>query len=304
MTNGTIQVVDEGPMTALKYLAELREVFEKEFLGNNSLWLDSFAVRLTTRNDNTDVAVLAQNMARCLNGVARTIRSGRTGVATTLEQHLVATAIHNVNLGLEDLKDPVDLEGAKMRLRLAVEHAPNHPDVVAFKALVEEEVRTTPQTSPVEVVKPAEPTTEQPPVFSEIPPQPAPDGHIPEVDLPPLGQPSAGFGPQVKAPAEMIDPHDTVEVPKVVAPVDTTPEDGSAEAQATRSPLTTQEQHAIFFGVAAQMTGMLHPDSKAQEPAGTQTDSPEPNLADVPPEPAQPSPKAESPIPGRDELFD
>ncbi len=36
MTNGTIQVVDEGPMTALRYLTQLREVFEKEFLSSGS----------------------------------------------------------------------------------------------------------------------------------------------------------------------------------------------------------------------------------------------------------------------------
>ncbi len=118
--------------------------------------------------------VICQDMARCLNGIARTIRSGRTGVSTTLEGHLVATAKHNVDLGLKALEEPVDLKEAKMRLELALEHAPNHPDVIAFKALFEEKVRTT-QARPLlaEAVNLVEPT-EQPPLFSEIPPQPSP----------------------------------------------------------------------------------------------------------------------------------
>jgi len=264
MTNDISQqgiLVDDGPMTTMKYLTQLKQAFSKHFPDRSWGWITDMEDFLEAGEKVQECVAFSREMRRCGDGIVHTIEKGRI-VPQSTEQSA---------------------------------------------------------TSPVVI----------PALVAAIEPQPAPDGHIPEVDLPPLGQqPDRRFGPQVSPPAEeKVDPNETMEIRQVES-VNTVPmEDGPAEAEATRNALTTQEQHAIVFGAAAQVTGTLPFVSTSQGPAAvpesvnqpTQTDAPEPQPADppatlveqtgpyhdrdyVPPpviKPAQPSP-----IPGLNDLFE
>ncbi len=238
-------LVDDGPMTAMRYLAELKQAFSKHFPDRSWGWITDMEDFLGAGEKVQEYVAFSREMRRCGDGIVHTIEKGRI-VPQSTEQSA---------------------------------------------------------TSPVVI----------PALVAAIEPQPAPDGHIPEVDLPPLGQqPDRGFGPQVRATAvEKVDPNKTVEIR--LEPVDTTApvvhEDVPADKK-EGDPLSTQEIHDRTFEAAIKATSLLLP-------AQAQTDAPEPKPADPPAtveqtgpyhdadyvapiiKPAQPSP-----IPGRDDQFD
>ncbi len=243
MTAITVQPDNRPLVTTTGYLADLRVALSKHLpIQGGHHWITSLETLFVLGKEDPDVLAFAQELRRCFSGIVNTMKmDNRMGIPSHSVELNIIYAANNVESGLSALEGG-NLYKAKFYLEIAQSYARNHPDVLALAQLIAE--KTAAAMAIMEPMKV--------PALVAALENPPRDGYISVVDLPALVPAEPEL--QVNPPRRPEDDFTRV-VP--VAPVDTAPVDGPAEA--TREALTTQEQHAIVFSVAAQVTGTLHP---------------------------------------------